>query len=220
MRLTTILPVGRAAGTSAAVTLGLLLGVGITAHTHTRDHAQNSGAVQAPDAQDPPGQEPTAPPQQPGQPGQPPPPGDPSQPGQAEQEAKPPQLTISGDAAIVFYQVLPDKTSQFEQVMNKVKDAMQQSDNPVRKQQAAGMRMLKSQKPSDDGTMQYILFVHPVMKDTEYEPGMLVYETFPSDANKLFADFGSLVKQEGSGLMELDQVLEFGSGAPGGGGGN
>lgn len=223
MRLTNNLPVHRAAGTTAAVTLGLLLGVSITAHAQTSDHAQSTGALQALDAQDPSAQEPTEPPQQPAEPGQPPQPGQPppqpaapSQPGQAEQ--KPPQQTFTSDTVIIFYQVLPDKTTQFEQVMKKVQDAMQQSDNAARKEQAQGMRLLKASQAAADGTIQYALVVHPVMKDTEYDPGMLVYEAFPSEANKLFTEFESFFKKDGmTGSMELNEVLSFGSGAPGGG---
>lgn len=102
--------------------------------------------------------------------------------------------------------------TQFEQLLNKVKEAMQKSDNPARKQQAAGMRLLKATKPGADGSIQYTLIIHPVMKDTEYAPGMLVYEVFPSEANKLFADFKSFFKEGGlTGAMELQSVIEFGN---------
>jgi hypothetical protein len=234
MRLTNQPPARRVAGISLAATLGVVLGVGISTHAQTTDQAQNSRTIQAPDAQEPAaGQEPTQPPQEPAQPAEPgqQPPQQPAQPGQQPQQPaqpgqqpegqqgeKPPQLTFSTDTVMIFYQVLPDKTQQFEQVLTKVKEAMQQSDNPARKQQAEGMRLLKSAKPAEDGSVQYAVLVHPVMKDTEYEPGMLVYETFPDEANKLFSDFESLVKKDGmTGVMEFVPVFEFGSGAPGAG---
>ncbi|MPZ16511.1 MAG: hypothetical protein GEV06_01150 [Luteitalea sp.] len=207
MRVTTNLRLRRAAGTSAALTLGLFLGAGLSAHTETGDQAQSTSAAQTPD------QEPTQPPQQPAQPtepGQPEQPASPSQPGQKAGADQPPQQTFTSDTAIIFYAVLPDKVTQFEQLMNKVKEAMQKSDNPSRKQQAEGMRLLKASKPGPDGSIQYTLIVHPVVKDTEYAPGMLVYEVFPSEANKLFGEFTSLFKEGGlTGAMELESVLEF-----------
>ncbi|MPZ16512.1 MAG: hypothetical protein GEV06_01155 [Luteitalea sp.] len=189
------------------------------ARAQTNDQGQDPATVQAPDGQEPPaGQEPQQP-AQPTEPGQEPAaPAEPGQQSQGQEGAKPPQLTFSSDTVMIFYQVLADKTQQFEQVLTKVKEAMQKSENPARKQQAEGMRLLKSAKPSPDGSVQYAVIVHPVMKDTEYEPGMLVYEAFPDEANKLFSDFESLVKKDGmTGVMEFVPVFEFGSGAAGGG---
>jgi hypothetical protein len=206
MRVTTNLRLRRAAGTSAALTLGLLLGAGLAAHTGMGGLAPSISAAQAPD------QEP-AQPAQPTQGGQPQQPASPSQPGQPAGTDQPPQQTFSSDTAIIFYAVLPDKATQFEQLMNKVKEAMQKSDNPSRKQQAQGMRLLKAAKPGADGSIQYALVVNPVVKDTEYAPGMLVYEVFPSEANKLFAEFKSFFSQKGglTGAMELQSVIEFGN---------
>jgi hypothetical protein len=212
MRVTTNLRLRRAAGTSAALTLGLLLGAGLTAHTEMGGDAPSTSAARTPD-QEP--TQPPQPPQQPGQPaqgGQPQQPASPSQPGQEAGTDQPPQQTFSSDTAIIFYAVLPDKVTQFEQLMNKVKEAMQKSDNPSRKQQAQGMRLLKAAKPGPDGSIQYTLIVHPVVKDTEYAPGMLVYEVFPSEANKLFGEFKSFFKEGGlTGAMELESVIEFGN---------
>src|SRR5512139_1499593 len=55
-----------------------------------------------------------------------------------------PVLPIDGDAAVISILIKPDKTADFEFVLNKLKDALQKSENPERKKQAAGWKVFKS----------------------------------------------------------------------------
>src|SRR5580765_4817626 len=56
-------------------------------------------------------------------------------------------LTFSGDVALWTVAIKPDKTADFEKVLAKVRDALQKSDKPERRQQAAGWRVMKMAKP-------------------------------------------------------------------------
>ena len=67
----------------------------------------------------------------------------------AQQPAAPaepakPVLTINSDAAIITLLIKPDKTADFEVVLNKLKEALAKSEKPERKQQAAGWKIFKS----------------------------------------------------------------------------
>ena len=64
-------------------------------------------------------------------------------------------LTFDGDTAIVTVAIKPDKTAEFEQIMNDVRAALMKSEKPERKQQAAGWKVVKSGTPMKDGTIVY-----------------------------------------------------------------
>src|SRR5687768_7254935 len=70
----------------------------------------------------------------------------PSQPAQPAQPAQP-GLTFDGDAGLLFMQIKPDKTADFESVMARLRDALTKTDKPERKQQATGWKIYKSTEP-------------------------------------------------------------------------
>src|SRR6476660_6026763 len=65
-------------------------------------------------------------------------------------------LMLSGDVALWTVAIKPDKTADFEKVLARVRDALQKSEKPERKQQAAGWRVLKMDKPTPDGNIAYV----------------------------------------------------------------
>ena len=75
---------------------------------------------------------------------------------QAPAEPTKPVLTINSDAAIITLLIKPDKTADFEVVLNKLKDALAKSEKPERKQQAAGWKIVKSSQMAQ-GNAVYIM---------------------------------------------------------------
>ena len=55
---------------------------------------------------------------------------------------------FASDAGMVLNFIKPDKTADFEAVMGKLKEALQKSDKPERKQQAASWKVFKSADPA------------------------------------------------------------------------
>src|SRR5437763_16338564 len=66
------------------------------------------------------------------------------------QQAQPVSSTrlFANDAGMVLNFIKPDKTADFEMVMAKLKEGLQKSDKPERKQQAAGWKLFKSPDPA------------------------------------------------------------------------
>ena len=56
------------------------------------------------------------------------------------------------DAGMVLNFIKPDKTADFETVMAKLKEALQKSEKPERKQQAASWKVFKSADPAPAAT--------------------------------------------------------------------
>ena len=86
-------------------------------------------------------------------------------------------LTFDGDTAIVTVAIKPDKTAEFEQIMNDVRAALMKSEKPERKQQAAGWKVVKSGTPMKDGTIVYMHLINPVVKGADYTILAILYET-------------------------------------------
>ena len=69
---------------------------------------------------------------------------------------------FASDAGMVLNFIKPDKTADFEAVMGKLKEALQKSDKPERKQQAASWKVFKSPDPAAGGNVLYVFVIDPV----------------------------------------------------------
>ena len=100
-------------------------------------------------------------------------------------------LTFDGDTAIVTVAIKPDKTADFEQIMNEVRAALMKSEKPERKQQAAGWKVVKSATPMKDGTIVYMHVIDPVVKGADYTILAILYEatTDPAEQRAIFEKY-------------------------------
>jgi hypothetical protein len=108
-------------------------------------------------------------------------------PAQPAAEEKP-VLPLEGDAVVMTVLIKPDKTADFEHVLNRLKEALQKSEKPERKQQAAGWKIFKATQQVQ-GNAAYIFVIDPVVKDAEYDISRLINEVFPSEVQELFAKY-------------------------------
>lgn len=129
----------------------------------------------------------------------------------AQQPAAPaepakPVLTINGDAAIITLLIKPDKTADFEVVLNKLKEALAKSEKPERKQQAAGWKIFKSSQLAQ-GNAVYIMRIDPVVKGQEYDISRLIAEVFPVEVQELFAKYKEAFA--GRAITELTNFMSM-----------
>jgi len=106
----------------------------------------------------------------------------------APAEPAKPVLTINSDAAIITLLIKPDKTADFELVLAKLKEALNKSDKPERKEQAAGWKVFKSSQMAQ-GNAVYIMRIDPVVKGQEYDITRLIAEVFPVEVQEIFAKY-------------------------------
>src|SRR5581483_5441591 len=74
--------------------------------------------------------------------------------------------TFPGDAGMILNFIKPDKTADFEAVMTKLKEALQKSEKPERKQQAAGWKVFKSPDPAGQNAL-YVFIIDPAVKGAD-----------------------------------------------------
>jgi len=130
-------------------------------------------------------------------------------PAQQAQQAAPPPVTFPGDIAIVLHYIKADKAADFEAAMGKVKEALQKSQSPERKQQAAGWKVLKSPDPAGEGQVAYLWVIDPVVKGADYGLGKILSEAFPAEANAIFKQYADSYSK---GQIKLNGNLVVGMG--------
>jgi hypothetical protein len=107
----------------------------------------------------------------------------------ATQPAAAPGLTFDGDAGLLFMQIKPDKTADFESVMAKLNEALTKTDKPERKQQAAGWKIYKSKEPGSNGNVLYVAIINPPLKGADYTVAKILYEVFPTEVQTIFPTY-------------------------------
>jgi len=99
-----------------------------------------------------------------------------------------PVLTINSAAAVVTVLIKPDKTADFDFVLAKLKEALANSTNPQRKQQAAGWKVFKSNQMAQ-GSAVYVMRIDPVIRGAEYDITRLIAEVFPVEVQDIFEKY-------------------------------
>jgi len=108
---------------------------------------------------------------------------------EAQQAQQPPALTLDSGAGLLFHQIKADRTADFEWVMGRIKDALLKSEDPVHKQQAAGIQVLRSTDPGQNGNVMYVIFVNPSVKGADYSMQALLkllYAAFPEQQQEIY----------------------------------
>ncbi len=131
-------------------------------------------------------------------------------PAQQQQQAAPTGVVFAGDAAIVLNYIKTDKAADFEAAMAKVKDGLQKSQSPERKQQAAGWKIFKSPDPSGvEGQTLYLFIIDPVVKGANYSVSAILAETNPNEAAAIFKQYADAYGK-GQVRINLTNVLNMG----------
>ena len=126
------------------------------------------------------------------------------------QQPAPQKTTYTGDAVIVMYAINPGKEADYEQVIAKLRDALAKSTAPEAKQQLAGWKIVKSDKPLTADGPTYIHLISPVVKGADYSIVNIVYSV-SSDDEKLA--FYNLYKGALKGALSLVQAKDIGTGS-------
>lgn len=127
---------------------------------------------------------------------------------QTQQAPEPdkPVFTLNCDAAIITILIKPDKTAEFEQVLAKLKEALQHSDKPERRAQAAGWQVFRSSQMAQ-GNAVYIMRIDPVVKGQEYDITRLIAEVFPVEVQDLFVKYKDAFA--GRGVTEMSPLMSM-----------
>jgi len=124
-------------------------------------------------------------------------------------QAPPAQRVFGSDAGMVLNVIKPDKTADFEMVIDRLKAALHQSTDDVRKQQAGGWRVFKSTDPGANNTVIYVFWLNPVIKGADYTVSKILFEAFPTEAHDLYEKFAGSYSG-GQTILNLQLVSNLG----------
>jgi hypothetical protein len=105
--------------------------------------------------------------------------------------------------------VKPDKTADFEAIVARLREALQKSSKPERKQQAASWRVFRALEPSGDGSVLYVFTVDPAVKGVDYTVSSILAEAFPTEVQALYKQF-SEAYASGQNFVNLKLVSDLG----------
>jgi hypothetical protein len=100
-------------------------------------------------------------------------------------------FTFDGDTALWSVAIRPDQTQAFEQVMAKLRHALTNSQDPVRRQQAQGWTVVRLSTPMPDGTVPYVHVINPVVNGANYSIMQILYDEFPDERRALYDQYRS-----------------------------
>jgi hypothetical protein len=114
-----------------------------------------------------------------------------------------PDYTFETGTALLLFYVRPDRTADFEAVLARLSQALAASADPVRRQQAAAWRMMRSSEPSRDAVV-YVFLLDPVVQNADYDPVRVLSESLPADVQPLYEKLkASVIRVERMALTKL-----------------
>ena len=127
------------------------------------------------------------------------------------QQAQPAPTTrvFASDAGMVLNFIKADKTADFEAVVAKLKEALQKSEKPERKQQTASWKVFKSPEPAAGGNALYVFIIDPSVKGADYTVSNILAESFPAEqVNTLYKQYAEAYAQ-GQNFVNLALVSDL-----------
>ena len=120
---------------------------------------------------------------------------------------------FASDAGMVLKFIKADKTADFEATVSKLQEALAQSSNPERRQQAQSWRVFRAVEPATNGDAVYVFEIDPAVRGADYTVARILEEAFPADAQSLYRRYAgaSASKQH---VVDLQLIAAFGEGAP------
>jgi pyruvate/2-oxoglutarate dehydrogenase complex dihydrolipoamide acyltransferase (E2) component len=127
----------------------------------------------------------------------------------AAAQAAPTARLFASDAGMVLNFIKPDKTGDFEAVIGKLKEALQKSEKPERKQQAASWKVFKSPDPAAGGNVLYVFMIDPSVKGADYTVSTILAEAFPQEVQALYKQYAEAYAS-GQNFVNLALVKDLG----------
>jgi hypothetical protein len=119
-----------------------------------------------------------------------------------------PRVFASGYGMVLNF-IKPDKTADFDEVIAKLKEALQKSDKQSRKDQAKSWKVFKSPDPAAGGNVLYVFVIEDGPKDADYTVSTILSEAFPQEVQALYTKYAAAYAS-GQNFVNLTMVSDLG----------
>lgn len=116
------------------------------------------------------------------------------------------------DAGIMVKFIKPEKTADFEATVARLKEALERSSNPERRQQAASWKVFRAVEPATNGDAVYVFEIDPAVKGADYTVSKILAEGFPAEAESLYKRYADSYSA-GQNIVDLTLIAAFGDSA-------
>ena len=123
-------------------------------------------------------------------------------------EAAQAERTFDAPAGMMLNYVKSGSTADFEGVMTRLGDALTNSENLVRGEQASGWKIYKARESGPNDDVLYIWFLDPTVSGAEYSVSQILNEEFPAEVQALYETFNGSFGA-GQVMINMDLVTEF-----------
>ena len=93
---------------------------------------------------------------------------------------------FGAESGLIFNAIKPGSVKDFEMLLERLKAALTQSLDPVRRQQAEGWKIYKAAEPGPAASILYVFVVNPVVKGADYGVARILAEAYPQEAQELY----------------------------------
>lgn len=116
---------------------------------------------------------------------------------------------FGSDAGMVLNTIKPEHVAGFEMVIGRLKAALQQSSDPIRRQQASGWKVFKALEPGANASVLYVFWINPAIKEADYTVSKILFEAYPKEVEELYKTYSSAYSG-GQTLVNLQLLSDFG----------
>ena len=122
-------------------------------------------------------------------------------------QAKP--FLFPGGAGMVLNFIKPDKATEWEGILDKVKEGLKASEKPERKAQASAWKVYKASEQPVKEAVLYLWFIDGAPVDQEYSMVALMTELFPKEAADLYKQYSDAYVPPALQVFHLSLVKDF-----------
>ena len=121
----------------------------------------------------------------------------------APPKPSPSEYLFASGAGILFFHVRPERAQDFEAVTTRLAEVLDQTSDPIRKQQAASWRVFRSTEAPRE-TVIYVFVFDPAVSGADYDPIKILSEASPGEVQALYERLrADVVRVERMGLTRL-----------------
>lgn len=118
------------------------------------------------------------------------------------------ERTFSSTTGLMLNYVNSANAEEFEEVMRRLREGLQNSEVPDRNRQAEGWKVYRAKEPGPNNSVLYVWFLDPAVVGADYRVSYMLSEAFPDEAQGLYETYnGSFAG--GQSLVNLDLVVDF-----------
>ena len=123
--------------------------------------------------------------------------------------SSPPPLgrVFAAEQGLIFNAIRPDKVTDFETVIAKLRAALANSKDPVRNQQGWGWKIFKAAEPGPNGSVLYVFVMDPAVKGADYGVAKILAEAYPTEIMELYRMYSGAFATAGQTLINLQRPL-------------